>query len=98
IQILSAFRLHKRLQILIPEICENIISNFVPSALPQIERPRKRSLLRQAQSAVERDPTHHARVQEFSRPATDLPYSVVWSLPVLSQPGQQSLDALPTGV
>src|SRR5437899_8288296 len=48
VQIFCPFSLHKRLQLVIPEVCKNIVSNLVSRALPDVERSRERALQGQA--------------------------------------------------
>jgi hypothetical protein len=58
VQIFCALRLHKRLQPVVPEVCEDVIPNFVSRPLPHIERAGKRAFLGKSQSAIDRDPAH----------------------------------------
>src|SRR5205807_1262444 len=82
----------------IPKVCEDILSYRVPGSQPSVERPRKGAFLRKPQCSIESHPAHQTRVQEFSRPATNLPYALIGPLPVLSQPLQYPLNFLPPGI
>src|SRR5207302_11079128 len=78
-----------------PEVFEDILSYRVARSQPSAERPRKGAFLRKPQCSIESHPAHQTRVQEFSRPATNLPYALIGPLPVLSQPLQYPLNLLP---
>src|SRR5260370_12645909 len=84
IQVLRPLRLHKRPQIVIPEARKDVLSYRVAGALPVIERPRKRTFLGKAQCSIETHPAHQTRVQEFSPPPTNLPYTSIVPLPLLT--------------
>src|SRR6266705_3098608 len=86
------------MQILIPEVRKDVVSNRVACSQPSVEWPRKRAFLREPQCSIESHPAHQTRVQEFSRSATNLPYALIGPLPVLSQPLQYPLNFLPPGI
>src|SRR5258708_10785948 len=96
IEIFRAFGLHKRLQLLAPEIRENVIPDLISRVLPDIERSRKGPLLSQAQRAIECDPAHNSRMEELPGPAAHLPDTLIRTPPIVPQPLQQTLNILPS--
>src|SRR5207253_11014837 len=98
IQVLRPLRLHKRMQIVIPEVGKDILSNGVARMQPSLEWRRKGAFLRKPQCSIESHPAHQTGVQEFSRAATNLPYAFIGPLPVLAQPLQHALNILPPGI
>src|SRR5439155_1002056 len=75
IQVLSPLRLDERLQILMPEVFEDILSYRVARSQPSAERRRKRAFLRKPQCSIKSHPAQQTGVQEFSRPAPSRPFS-----------------------
>src|SRR5262249_8290854 len=74
IQRLAAVVLHERLSPLVPALRNNVLVDLVADFEPAISWGRERALVREANCAIERDPTHELRIQKFPLTAAYLPH------------------------
>src|SRR4030095_9833533 len=70
----------------LPEALVDVAVDGVTYFVPARERSRERASIRQADSPVDRHPTHHPRVEELTAPASHFPDTLVSLPPVVAQP------------
>src|SRR5579885_872576 len=91
----AAIILDKAPRALVPALGHDLLVDGRPALAPVLFWRGPAPAPRHAQRAIECDPAHQARVQERLGTATHFPDSLVWLLPVLSQPCEQGQDVLP---
>src|SRR5579859_1802219 len=94
----GALVLDEDLPVAVPEVLHDVFVDGVPDAEPFRHRPRKRTVARDPDRAVERHPAHEARVHEFLPPPADLPDPLVGLLPVARDPVDQADHVAPQAV
>src|SRR5262249_5944235 len=86
IQRLAAVVLHERLSLLVPALRNDVLVDLVADFEPAISWGRERALVREANCAIERDPTHELRIHEFLLTAAYLPHPFILAMPVVANP------------
>src|SRR6516165_4173952 len=78
--------LHERLSLLVPALRNDVFVDLVADFEPAISWCGERALVREANCAIECDPTHELRIHEFPLTAAYLLHPFILAMPVVANP------------